>query len=931
MFFSGYSQMVGLLYFPNLVILTLVKQDIKRIEGLEACPFLIELWIIESQLTEIEGLECCTNLRRLYLYYNHINEIKNLESLEKLEILWLNNNNIKAIKGLNTLKHLKELNLAPNQCLVSIEHHFLTFVFNTLETDVFLLIYFFQELTNLSRLPLLQMLSLKDPQYNPNPISLLCNYSTHVIYHIPQLRWLDTYDVSSKQIKEFAESTVLKKIMYYNMRVKTIQQLMSDVLEKLQKQKSVSHRIPEERIKTISLCIKNVSTKEQQHDSNSVFVDGWDDATLEQKCCHKLDALRERLKVWNKKFDDYEKEVKQTMENHDFSIQYLLIELETVGNVRFEEGTPSDMWYSSCHDVISSRFCIWDFKTLGVTELKINRIVRVHNRILRLKYEEKIHALLNKDGTSNMSRNYKKLLEYLFYVFDPQHSSGMNEILHILEDGFKSGEAYKLLGRDEAVPLSNSISLCDYPRIEYLKFLMLVSGQIVIAKVFLGHSVQTQDSGMILQKNYPKTNSVYRPRKMEKPESTSTLKLHSGCDCSLRQYEWFIFDHELVVPEYVINFEYITPVCIISPASLNSRHAKAVDEEIVNMEPIMKPRPKVISLDEKTMLSIAKAAVLSQITVLSLHGNSLSKLKGISKLINLQKLTVSFNELVHLDDLSHLVHLEYVDVSHNHLVSLDGFKGMEKLKYLDLSWNQLTSLKEEIGILRKHSSGLVSLNLKHNPWQKVFFTSIIIILVLLLINSRTDKVQPRYLNLMSCAQMLTKFSKCKPNPSLEQNSSWLAKISTVNLDGQNISRITNLERLVNLRWASFNSNIIRKIEGLDRCLHLEELSLENNCITKLEGISKLGMLTRLNLGNNQLSNLEDSGLDRLPYLHHLSMENNQICSLRCFRKVNSIIELYLANNQINNNCEIYYLKVNITMYFYEQQNKTFLLLLMSLN
>lgn len=64
---------------------------------------------------------------------------------------------------------------------------------------------FFQELTNLASLPHLKDLSLNDPQYDPNPICLLCNYATHVLYHMPQLQRLDTYDVSQQQIKVLAE------------------------------------------------------------------------------------------------------------------------------------------------------------------------------------------------------------------------------------------------------------------------------------------------------------------------------------------------------------------------------------------------------------------------------------------------------------------------------------------------------------------------------------------------------------------------------------------------------------------------------------------------------------------------------------------------------------------------------------------------------
>lgn len=33
-----------------------------------------------------------------------------------------------------------------------------------------------------------------------------------------------------------------------------------------------------------------------------------------------------------------------------------------------------------------------------------------------------------------------------------------------------------------------------------------------------------------------------------------------NCDCSVRQCKWFVFDHDLVLPEYIVEFEYITVV-----------------------------------------------------------------------------------------------------------------------------------------------------------------------------------------------------------------------------------------------------------------------------------------------------------------------------------------------------------------------------------
>lgn len=41
----------------------------------------------------------------------------------------------------------------------------------------------------------------------------------------------------------------------------------------------------------------------------------------------------------------------------------------------------------------------------------------------------------------------------------------------------------------------------------------------------------------------------------------------------------------------------------------------AYDKEVLSMEPVLKPQPRLLSLDDKILLNVAKANVLSQITV----------------------------------------------------------------------------------------------------------------------------------------------------------------------------------------------------------------------------------------------------------------------------------------------------------------------------
>uniref|UniRef100_A0A8C0PE48 U2A'/phosphoprotein 32 family A C-terminal domain-containing protein n=1 Tax=Canis lupus familiaris TaxID=9615 RepID=A0A8C0PE48_CANLF len=923
MFFSGYPRIVGLSLFPNLTSLTIVAQDIKEISGLETCSRLKELWIAECCIEKIGGLQECRNLEKLYLYYNKISKIENLEKLLRLEVLWLNHNTIKNIEGLQTLKNLNDLNLAGNlissigRCLDPNEQlERLNLSGNQICS--------FKDLTNLTRLHRLKDLCLNDPQYKTNPVCLLCNYSTHVLYHLPSLQRLDTFDVSAKQIKELADTTAMKKIMYYNMRIKTVQRHLNEDLEKLNDRKCKLQKLPEERIKLFSFVKKNLERElaelkgpgkghndrsnnnkvtELEKSKNCETVT--EEPNLQQKIVTKLNALNERVTFWNKKLDEieaiYRVEVKQKKKSHGLLIPFLLIELETVGNIHFEEGTRSDDW------------------------------------------------------------RYRKMLECLFYVFDPEVTVKKKHLLQILEKGFKDSETSKVPLRKEAVILANSLSMCECPRIEFLQqkykdeknspeHELFRHGILLITKVFLGQSVQAREQDSINQANYPMVNSVFVPRKY----ILNSVMGRRNCDCSIRQCKWFVFDHDLVLPEYIVEFEYITVVkahslfssfnnIILEESKKNSEGSVLsqdlkFDDEVIKMDPRIKARPKLTSLDDKTILSLAKTSIYSHIVSLNLHGNSLSKLKDLSKLTGLRKLNISFNEFTCLDDVYHLYNLEYLDASHNHVITLEGFRGLMKLKHLDLSWNQLKKSGDEINMLCKHTTSLLTLDIRHNPWQKPatlrlsvigrlktlthldglliseeeataamkFITGTKITQLSLLQHSSIKEERPRILSIWPSAKILTQISKLGPHLHLSGN--WYLKITALNLDGQHLFEITNLEKLENLKWASFSNNNLTKMEGLESCVNLEELTLDGNCISKIEGISRLTKLTRLSINNNLLTGLEKHTFDNMLHLHSLSLENNRITSLSGLQKALTLIELYISNNYIALNQEIYNLK-----------------------
>lgn len=109
----------------------------------------------------------------------------------------------------------------------------------------------------------------------------MCNYSTYVLYHLSNLEKLDAIDVSSTQMRDlaqvwslfnstcqsnffviyifvFSQATVVKKKMYYHMRVKTVRRNLINIQNKLNREKKILLQLPDERLNTLFFSLKSV-------------------------------------------------------------------------------------------------------------------------------------------------------------------------------------------------------------------------------------------------------------------------------------------------------------------------------------------------------------------------------------------------------------------------------------------------------------------------------------------------------------------------------------------------------------------------------------------------------------------------------------------------------------------------------------------------
>ena len=96
----------------------------------------------------------------------------------------------------------------------------------------------------------------------------------------------------------------------------------------------------------------------------------------------------------------YERLRRQIFELSEQNIHRMITELETGGNIRFEEGKISDKWFTSCDDLIKSRFDSEIMKRKhGIENIQTLRVTRIHNRFLRNRFEEKIEQFMDLSST----------------------------------------------------------------------------------------------------------------------------------------------------------------------------------------------------------------------------------------------------------------------------------------------------------------------------------------------------------------------------------------------------------------------------------------------------------------------------------------------------------------------------------------------------
>ncbi|KAJ9122440.1 hypothetical protein QFC22_001865 [Naganishia vaughanmartiniae] len=242
--------------------------------------------------------------------------------------------------------------------------------------------------------------------------------------------------------------------------------------------------------------------------------------------------------------------------------------------------------------------------------------------------------------------------------------------------------------------------------------------------------------------------------------------------------------------------------------------------------------------------------------------------------LHLQHLRLASENLLDLHFPRFGKHLQRLCLRQNNLSSplpAEAFRGLEALEELDMYDNKLGHRvhdEELAGCTNLTSLDLSFNNLRHPPSlpsQKHINT-------LYLVQNKISKIEPGELD-------------------------WAADtLKSLELGGNRIRVIENLQNLVLLEELWLGKNKIRGLENLSTFKHLKILSLQSNRITKMENLEELESLEELYLSHNGVEKIE--GLEKNLKLKTLDIGNNRITKIENISHLKNLEEFWASGNQI---------------------------------
>eukprot|EP00644_Phytophthora_capsici_P004087 jgi/Phyca11/131523/e_gw1.107.73.1 len=953
LFLGFWTSMRSVMYFPGLKELSIINQPtICELEGVEKCPNLEKLCVTECGLTRIMNLDKCTELRQLNLSSNKIRKLENLDALVNLETLWVNQNLLERLDGLWRLTKLTQLWVCRNRidridtalnCCENLTE--LNLADNRLSS--------FKGLLSLTNLDKLTFLTLSDPHFGDNPVCRLCNYQTYLMCQLPRLEFLDTLELSARN-KQIAEATMIKKKMYYNMRIKAIKR---DVHSRIRHAETIRNQAEHHMETSVAALVRlNKEIERFLTETNSRKYDA---------------ALQEKLEKLEKKHEcinSYLRDRYSAVCTSETNIARLMLELETGGNIRLEDGKPSDAWFGSCVELVRSRLFLPDLQKYGINDIQINRVTRINNRFLRNRFQTRMEEVLEQENQSGST--LETSMEYLFYVQSPFLDDNQlrgpadSEQLFIAENGFRGFSGLGATDFGAAIKLSTSIALLDAPRItstlvakgQHIRYngeaqsiqnsatqsldmkraLQLIAsgewklpcGVLLVAKVFPGYTKCISNADVVLAKQ---TSGSAIGKAKEFTGVQSLQVMHGGAIASTgggdmavaKQKLYYVFDSALVLPEYFVEYQYVLDnqalgsgrVSSASPELRPTKSPRIVhcnDEDAVNLGVVAK---QVDDFERKYRIRRSQSPQTPENFVHSTTDENISRLirmepllpgsaassettvPGISSRLQLAAsahinyLSLLGCDLEMIPDLSSLNdHLEVLVLSYNKIQRINNLDDLSRLRSLDLSYNHIVQLSH-----LENLSSLETLEVSHNLIRSF---------------DEVECIGQEFANRALKQLDLRKNGICESKRYRFHVLQHLPKLTQLDQQAVSQEEILTAQRLITQLspakvWALHcqktqlvvNHELLRSIEGLEKAVNLRVASFSDNAIKRIDGLQACTRLEELSLDDNEISQIEN--LEQLSFLKKLHLGRNCLTAIQHLDSLENLIQLSLEENQIS--------------------------------
>ncbi|GBG23854.1 Leucine-rich repeat-containing protein 9 [Hondaea fermentalgiana] len=816
--------------FPDLVELRVMSQSgVQELRGIGSCVLLEKLWVTNcglrrlgteigncarlisidvsnNELTRIRELETLRDLRKLWVNENQLTSLEDVSKLETLEELWAARNFISEIgTSLDKLHSLRELNLAENE----------------LRT--------FKEVLNLARLPKLDQLTLNDPHFGSNPVCLLSNYRTYILCH---LRSLNSFDGSriDEEIKLVTDATFYKKRMYYNMRIKTLKRNMTNVLRKAKDMAGAS----ESRINmSLSVLVRQRKQVQRELDELRIYGerrgasrDSVDAATVKQLENKQLalDACVAGRRAQVAAIADAQIQLgKNVQQIGAKAIEYLNLELESGGNLRLVEGKPGtdsfvDWVRDFCRDAVDATA----YKALGLKGVEPEQVLRVHNKSLKVLFEQRVAQITEGSGISNVP------IEYAFFVVDKDGPVSSDEIA---AGGFPDPATFLAGTGHAAIPLRNFLDSREL-RGRRTGLPSTNEFSIVVAQVFPGRHASTDEAcALVASKQAVEAQIPLRkrthaqiivPPHREARKQIYEERLWGSQDAGSAMFLPESVGANTVLPTRFRGFHVL----------VNEAPSTSGDQNEVGAQSSKRTPDQSSAHKRKEYLVFDKRLVLPEFIV---------RLRCVPE----ECLSARQCTMPGIDSASTCRTPATVEASE---VDLSGDVG-PLLEPLVEFLNQLPRFETMHGTTTKRCEQVMAM---------------------------LPRVRARE-TLAEMSELVVLNWTCQPS---------LSQLTYLNLHGNNVREIRGLATCKSLKTLILSFNELQEIQGLDTNVELVHLDLGYNAIRFISGLDALCKLQNLELNNNLIHRLGDitAMRPRFPALDKLDLSSNAVCEAPLYTK-----------------------------------------------